>query len=70
MNGGAKHRTPVACLKRFQCALNTKLVRWHKWSKEEDQMLYNAVKVCMCVYVCTWVGFWGGGGEGLIFCLC
>ncbi|CAN0336951.1 unnamed protein product [Pylaiella littoralis] len=44
VHGGAKRRIPIACLRRFQCALNTKFVRWSKWSKKEDQMLHDAVK--------------------------
>lgn len=44
-NGGKGRRTPVACLRRFQATLNTKLVNWHKWSEEEDANLVEAIKV-------------------------
>lgn len=43
--GGLKRRTPVACLRRFQGALNNDLVRWNKWSDREDALLLNAVTV-------------------------
>ena len=43
--GDRGRRTPVACLKRFQATLNTNLVKWHKWTKEEDAALLEAVKV-------------------------
>ncbi|CAN0144863.1 unnamed protein product, partial [Laminaria digitata] len=44
VSGDRGRRTPVACLKRFQATLNTKLVNWYTWSKEEDMALLDAVK--------------------------
>lgn len=44
-NGGQGRRTPLACLRRFQRTLNTKLVTWSRWREEEHRMLVEAVKV-------------------------
>ena len=45
VNGGMRRRTPIACLRRYQATLNTKFIRWTKWTEEEDQTLRAAVEV-------------------------
>lgn len=43
--GGGGRRTPIACLRRFQTVLNTKLLNRDKWSAEEDERLKTATQV-------------------------
>lgn len=43
--GEGERRTAVSCLKRFQRTLNTKLLKWNKWSEEEDGLMREAMKV-------------------------
>lgn len=45
-NGGARRRTAIACLRRFQTALNTNLIKkWDRWTRDEDDSLAAAIKV-------------------------
>lgn len=41
-----RKRTPIACLKRYQSALNTEVVNGDRWTAKESAELRDAVEVC------------------------
>lgn len=43
--GVGQGRTPIACLKRYQRALNMELVNAQRWTEEEDARLMKAIQV-------------------------